>query len=74
MFPMVPGHELLGKVEEVGSKVTKFKVGDTVGVGVISDSCLDCELCHQGDEQYCLKGDNVHTYNDKKRYTHIGGN
>lgn len=43
---MVPGHELLGKVEEVGSKVTKFNVGDTVGVGVIADSCLDCELCH----------------------------
>lgn len=42
MFPMVPGHELLGKVEEVGAEVTKFKVGDTVGVGVISDSCLDC--------------------------------
>ena len=45
-FPLVPGHEFLGKVVEVGSKVTKFKVGDTVGVGCIVDSCKDCESCH----------------------------
>lgn len=59
---------------EVGSKVTKVKVGDKVGVGVISDSCLNCRNCSLGDEQYCLGGKNVSTYNDKKRYTHIGGN
>lgn len=74
MYPMVPGHELVGTVLEVGSKVTKVKVGDNVGVGCISDSCLDCKMCAIGDEQYCMGGGNVHTYNDEKRYGHIGGN
>jgi len=74
MYPCVPGHELVGKVVEVGPKVTKVKVGDHVGCGCIVDSCLDCEVCTQGDEQYCLGGKSVHTYNDRKRYTHIGGN
>jgi len=45
MYPIVPGHELVGKVVEVGSKVTKCKVGDTVGVGCIIDSCLKCKQC-----------------------------
>jgi len=71
---MVPGHELIGKVLEVGSKVTKVKVGDSVGIGCISDACLDCHACELGDEPYCYKGKSVHTYNDRKRYTHIGGN
>lgn len=53
---MVPGHELLGKVTEIGSKVTKFKVGDHVGVGCFIDSCLDCDSCKEGNENYCLKG------------------
>lgn len=74
MFPIVPGHELVGRVVEVGSKVTKVKVGDAVGVGCISDACLDCKLCKKGDEQYCEGGKSVHTYNDRKRYSHIGGN
>lgn len=74
IYPLVPGHELAGKVVEVGSKVTKVKVGDNVGVGCISDACLNCKTCELGDEQYCLGGKSVHTYNDKKRYTHIGGN
>ena len=74
MYPIVPGHELVGKVVEVGSKVTKVKVGDNVGVGCVSDACLKCTSCDVGDEQYCLGGKSVHTYNDKKRYTHIGGN
>lgn len=76
MFPMVPGHELLGRVSEVGTEVTKFKVGDKVGVGVIVDSCQECENCLAGDEQYCEGGlmGNVHTYNDKKRYKLLGGN
>ena len=50
MCPVVPGHELCGVVTEVGSDVTKFKVGDKVGVGCIIDSCLDCEMCGEGDE------------------------
>lgn len=45
MYPIVPGHELAGTVVEVGSKVTKVKVGDNVGVGCISDSCLECGTC-----------------------------
>lgn len=73
-FPLVPGHEFSGVVVEVGSKVTKFKVGDNVGNGVISDSCLKCSSCDDGEEQYCRGGKHVATYNDKKRYTHIGGN
>ncbi|MFE9989984.1 NAD(P)-dependent alcohol dehydrogenase [Streptomyces sp. NPDC005381] len=62
IFPMVPGHEIAGIVSETGSGVTKFKVGDRVGVGCMVDSCRECENCEAGLEQYCLKG-NVGTYN-----------
>jgi uncharacterized zinc-type alcohol dehydrogenase-like protein len=62
IFPMVPGHEIAGVVEAVGSGVTKFAVGDKVGVGCMVDSCRECENCEAGLEQYCLKG-NVGTYN-----------
>lgn len=54
-YPIVPGHEIIGKVVEVGSAVTKHKVGDRVGVGVIVDSCRTCEKCLQGLENYCDK-------------------
>ena len=50
IYPIVPGHELVGKVVEVGPKVTKVKVGDNVGVGCISDACLNCKTCEFGDE------------------------
>ena len=50
IYPIVPGHELVGKVVEVGPKVTKVKVGDNVGVGCISDACLECKTCEFGDE------------------------
>ncbi|MEU5000908.1 NAD(P)-dependent alcohol dehydrogenase [Streptomyces sp. NPDC021622] len=62
IFPMVPGHEIAGVVTEVGSAVTKFAVGDRVGVGCMVDSCRECENCKAGLEQHCLKG-NVGTYN-----------
>ncbi|POX49943.1 NAD(P)-dependent alcohol dehydrogenase [Streptomyces sp. Ru72] len=62
IFPMVPGHEIAGVVSEVGPGVTKFKVGDRVGVGCLVDSCRECENCEKGLEQYCLKG-GVGTYN-----------
>ncbi|MFD8570767.1 NAD(P)-dependent alcohol dehydrogenase [Streptomyces sp. NPDC057694] len=62
IFPMVPGHEIAGVVEAVGSGVTKFKVGDRVGVGCMVDSCRECENCLAGNEQHCLRG-NVGTYN-----------
>ncbi|MFN0081765.1 MAG: NAD(P)-dependent alcohol dehydrogenase [Ferruginibacter sp.] len=62
VFPMVPGHEIVGKVTSVGSHVTKHKVGDTVGIGCLVDSCRICENCEQGQEQYCLNGNSA-TYN-----------
>ncbi|GAA5212960.1 MULTISPECIES: NAD(P)-dependent alcohol dehydrogenase [Streptomyces] len=62
IFPMVPGHEIAGIVSEVGPGVTKFAVGDRVGVGCMVDSCRECENCRAGLEQYCTGG-NVMTYN-----------
>jgi uncharacterized zinc-type alcohol dehydrogenase-like protein len=61
-FPLVPGHEIAGTVEQIGSGVTKYAVGDRVGVGCMVDSCRTCENCVAGEEQYCLEG-NVGTYN-----------
>nr|WP_269466127.1 NAD(P)-dependent alcohol dehydrogenase [Lentzea guizhouensis] len=62
IFPMVPGHEIAGVVTEVGTEVTKYAVGDRVGVGCFVDSCRECDYCLRGLEQYCAKG-NVQTYN-----------
>ncbi len=64
IFPMVPGHEILGEVTAVGDAVKKFTVGDRVGVGTFVDSCRECEYCKVGRENYCLKG-NVQTYNGR---------
>jgi uncharacterized zinc-type alcohol dehydrogenase-like protein len=66
IFPMVPGHEIVGKVAKVGSHVKKWKVGDAVGVGCFVDSCRKCEPCHAGEEQYCEKGMSP-TYNGKEQ-------
>ena len=60
-YPLVPGHEIAGVVAEVGSAVTKYTVGDRVGVGCMVDSCRECVNCKAGEEQYCLAG-NVGTY------------
>ena len=65
-FPMVPGHEIAGIVSRVGSKVTKFKVGDPVGVGCLVDSCRHCSHCERDLEQYCKEGP-TGTYNSKER-------
>jgi len=74
-YPMVPGHEIVGKVSQVGSEVTKFKVGDIAGIGCFVDSCGECEPCKNDVEQFCLKGA-VMTYNgtemDRKTMT-FGG-
>lgn len=66
IFPMVPGHEIVGIVTAVGPGVTKFAVGDRVGVGVFIDSCRTCENCIAGQQQYCLKG-MTGTYNEYER-------
>ncbi|MFI5181907.1 MAG: NAD(P)-dependent alcohol dehydrogenase [Thermoanaerobaculia bacterium] len=74
-FPMVPGHEILGRVTKVGDKVTKFAVGDLAGVGCFVDSCLACDPCKRNLEQFCLKGA-AFTYNgtemDRKTPTYGG--
>jgi uncharacterized zinc-type alcohol dehydrogenase-like protein len=62
IFPMVPGHEIAGVVSEVGPGVTRYAVGDRVGVGCMVDSCRECDNCAKGLEQYCLKG-MIGTYN-----------
>jgi uncharacterized zinc-type alcohol dehydrogenase-like protein len=66
IFPMVPGHEIAGVVTSIGSGVTKFKVGDHIGVGVFVDSCGKCEQCLKGIQQYCAEG-MTGTYNGYER-------
>lgn len=61
IYPMVPGHEIVGRVVSVGNHVKKFKEGDIAGVGCLVDSCRDCDYCNEGLEQYCANG-NVFTY------------
>lgn len=74
-YPMVPGHEILGRVVNVGSKVTKFKKGELGGIGCFVDSCRECELCKGHEENMCVKGCAL-TYNstemDKKTPTYGG--
>ncbi len=53
LYPCVPGHEIIGKIVAAGSNVTKFKIGDTVGVGCMVDSCGECSPCQHGEENYC---------------------
>ena len=62
-YPVVPGHEIAGVVTEVGPEVTRYKVGDRVGVGCFVDSCRECEECRAGEQQYCTGGGMVGTYN-----------
>ncbi len=65
-FPMVPGHEIVGTVTRIGDAVTRYKVGDKVGVGCFVDSCRQCEPCQKGLEQFCVKGMNQ-TYNSYEK-------
>ncbi len=75
IFPMVPGHEIVGRVKVVGAEVKKFKVGDMAGVGCMVDSCRECEPCKEDLEQFCHKGA-AFTYNgtemDRKTLTYGG--
>ncbi len=66
IFPMVPGHEISGVVSAIGSAISKFAVGDLIGVGVFIDSCRNCASCNQGLEQYCENG-MTPTYNGLER-------
>ena len=66
IFPMVPGHEIVGTVEKVGASVKQFRVGQMVGVGCFVDSCRTCPQCKKGLEQYC-EGHLTFTYNSKER-------
>ena len=70
VYPVVPGHEILGRVTRVGAKVTRFKVGDLAAVGCMVDSCRTCPNCKGGTEQYCTGGATF-TYNAPDK--HLGG-
>jgi uncharacterized zinc-type alcohol dehydrogenase-like protein len=74
-YPIVPGHEIVGKVSSIGDEVTRHQIGDTVGVGVFVDSCGHCANCNEDMEQYCENG-HSQTYNsllqDKKTITYGG--
>lgn len=61
VYPVVPGHEIVGRVTAVGSAVTRYKVGDAVAVGCMVDSCQECDHCHDGEEQFCEQ--RTDTYN-----------
>lgn len=66
LTPLVPGHEIVGTVIQVGSATTKFQIGDLIGIGVFVDSCRDCENCKRGLENYCING-MTGTYNGYER-------
>lgn len=67
-YPLIPGHEIIGKVLEVGPQVKKYKVGDSVGVGCLVDSCQECDQCENHEEQYC-RGGLVPTYGGQDKIT-----
>lgn len=67
VYPLVPGHEIVGKVAQVGTEVKNYKVGDTVGIGCLVDSCRECHNCKNDLEQYCLNGA-TYTYSAPERF------
>ncbi|MXN47203.1 alcohol dehydrogenase catalytic domain-containing protein [Shinella kummerowiae] len=68
VYPLVPGHEIVGRVIETGSAVTRYRIGDHVAVGCMVDSCQSCDQCRRGEEQLCREG-NTGTYNAPDRIT-----
>jgi len=66
IFPVVPGHEIVGRVTAIGDHVSKFKVGELAGIGCLVDSCRECDNCKEGLEQYCSNG-MVGTYNGQEK-------
>ena len=79
IYPCVPGHEVIGRVVESGSSVSRVEIGDIVGVGCMIDSCRECEPCRDGEEQYCQGAHGpTMTYNgffvpDSKKFNTFGG-
>ena len=71
-YPQVPGHEIVGVVAAVGRNVTKFEVGDRAGVGCMVDSCMRCDSCTHGEEQYCENGETLFTYGYPDRRSPTG--
>lgn len=69
IYPMVPGHEIVGKISAIGNQVKKFKVGDLAGVGVLVDSCRECVECKNGHEQFCVEQP-ISTYNHRDKHGH----
>lgn len=67
-YPLIPGHEIIGRVTAVGSDVTKYKAGDNVAVGCLVDSCQHCDQCRKGEEQFCREGITL-TYSGPDRIT-----
>ena len=65
-YPVVPGHEIVGRVTEIGTAVSRYKVGDHVAVGCMVDSCQQCDQCRKGEEQLCREG-NTQTYGSRDR-------
>ena len=72
IYPLVAGHEIIGRVIAVGEEVSKVSVGDHVGVGFMVDSCLKCDACLNKDEQYCAEGVTA-TYGGKRAHGRVGG-
>jgi uncharacterized zinc-type alcohol dehydrogenase-like protein len=70
LYPMVPGHEIIGRITGMGEKVSGFSMGEMVGVGCMVDSCQQCPSCHDDEEQFCEAG-NTLTYNSED--THLEG-
>lgn len=69
-YPLVPGHEIVGKITQIGTEVTKFKLGDLAAIGCIVDSCGHCEHCHNSEEMFCESGWTV-VFNSPDK--HLGG-
>ena len=73
VFPLIPGHELLGRVVDIGKSVSKFNVGDLCAVTCFVDSCLECKQCKNGDENYC-DNQQTSTYQGVKKHGRVSGN
>ena len=74
-YPSITGHEIAGRIVEVGPDVKNFKVGDKAAIGTLLDSCMDCEYCNTGDEQYCPEVVKAYNAAKAKSYgSHLGGN